>query len=120
MAFEATITMKDGTRILYDLKPRTKLGDVYPTKRVILFFDNGQVFTGYTNGLVDEDFEFGLKAQLNDNFSAVLPYDRLLGWAYEGDGRHKQSLWQRLRQYWGQHWWFWYFWAVLLIYVLSF
>ncbi|MBO5539622.1 MAG: hypothetical protein J5980_01605 [Muribaculaceae bacterium] len=113
--FDATITKSDGTRILYDLKSASKLGDVSPTKRVVLFFDNGEVFQGYTDGSVDEDFEFCLKASKDDKFSAALPLNRLMGWAYEDDGCHKHSLWYRLRTYWSKYWWFWIFWCLLLI-----
>lgn len=70
---------------------------------------------GYTDGMLDGEYDFGLKACLNDEFSAALPFDRLLGWAYESDGRHKQSSWRRLRTYWSKYWWFWIFWSLLLI-----
>lgn len=120
MAFEATITKTDGSQVKYDLRSRSNLADVDPTKIVVLFFDNGEVFKGYTDGTVDEDFEFCLKVRLDDKFSAALPFNRLMGWAYEDDGRYKQSLWHRLRKYWSHYWWFWIFWTVLLVYVLSF
>ena len=97
MAYEATITKSDGTQIKYDLKSRSNLGDVDHAKIVVLFFDNGKVFKGYIDGSVDGDYDFGLKACLNDKFTAALPFDRLLGWAYESDGRQKQSKWRRLR-----------------------
>lgn len=87
MAFEVTITKSDGTQIKYDLRSRSNLGDVDPTKIVVLIFDNGEVFKGYTDGSVDEDYDFGLKACLNDKFMVGLPFYRLLGWAYESDGR---------------------------------
>ena len=115
MAYEATITKSDGTQIKYDLKSRSNLGDVDPAKIVVLFFDNGEVFKGYTDGSVDGDYDFGLKACLNDKFTAALPFDRLLGWAYESDGRQKQSKWRRLRTEWSKYWWFWIFWSLLLI-----
>lgn len=115
MAFEAKITKTDGTQIIFDLRSRSYLGDVNPTKKVVLFFDSGEVFKGYTDGSVDEDFEFCLKARLDDKFSAALPFNRLMGWAYEDEGHHKLSLWNRLRKYWSQYWWFWIFWSLLLI-----
>lgn len=120
MAYEATIKKTDSSKIIYDLKSSQKLRNVNPDRKVVLFFDNGEVYQGYTDGSVDEDFEFCLKARLDDKFSAALPFNRLMGWAYEDEGRHKLSLWNRLRKYWSQYWWFWIFWTVLLIYVLSF
>ena len=97
MVFEATITKTDGSQVKYDLRSRSNLGDANPTKIVVLFFDNGDVYKGYTDGTVDEDFEFCLKVRLDDKFSAALPFNRLMGWAYEDDGCHKDApLWRRL------------------------
>lgn len=120
MVYEATITKSDSTQIKYDLKSRSNLADVDPTKKVVLFFNNGKVFKGFTDGGIDEDSNFCVRANTDDKFCAALPFDRLLGWAYEDEGRHKLSLWNKLRKYWSQYWWFWIFWTVYLIYVLSF
>lgn len=72
---------------------------------------------------IAEDNEFALKTSVNDKFFAALPANRLLGWAYESDGRIKLPLFKKLRKYWHQHLrpfkWFWIFWVALLIYVLS-
>ena len=123
MAYEVTITKTDGTKIHYDLTSRSALNSVDPTKKVVFFFDSGEVFTGFTDGSIDEDKEFALKTSVNDKFSAALPANRLLGWAYESDGRIKLPLFKKLRKYWHQHLrpfkWFWIFWVALLIYVLS-
>ena len=115
MAYKVTITKKDGSQIIYDLISSSKLKFVDPNRKVVVIFDSGKVFKGYTDGTVDEDFEFCLKVRLDDKFSAALPFNRLMGWAYEDEGRHKLSLWNRLRKYWSQYWWFWIFWSLLLI-----
>lgn len=114
MAYKVTITKKDGSQIIYDLISSSKLKFVDPDRKVVVIFDSGEVFKGYTDGMVDEDFEFALKVHLYDKFAAALPFDRLMGWAYEDDGRHKQSLWHRLRTYWSKYWCFWIFWSSLL------
>ena len=102
MAFQATITKTDGSKIIYDLKSSQKLRNVNPDRKVVLFFNNGEVYQGFTDGGIDEDSEFSVRAKLDDKFCAGLPFDRLLGWAYESDDRQKQSPWQRLRKYWSQ------------------
>ena len=115
MAYKVTITKKDGSQIIYDLISSSKLKFVDPSRKVLCFFDSGEIFKGCTDGSVDEDFEFSLKARLDDKFSAALPFDRLMGWAYESDGRQKQSSWRKLREYWSQYWWFWLIWCLLLV-----
>lgn len=118
MAYEVTITKKDGSQIIYDLITSSKLKFVDPTRKVVVFFDSGEVYKGFTDGGIDEDSEFCVRANPDDKFCAALPFDRLLGWAYEDEGRNKLSLWNKLRKYWSQYGWFWIFWTVLLIYVL--
>ena len=102
MAYKVTITKKDGSQIIYDLISSSKLKFVDQNRKVVLFFDNGEIFKGFTDGGIDEDSEFSVRANPDDKFCAALPFDRLLGWAYESDGRQKQSPWQRLRKYWSQ------------------
>lgn len=97
MAFQATITKTDGSEIIYDLKSSQKLRNVNPYRKVVLFFNNGEVYQGYTDGIVDEDSDFSLKAHREDKCSCGLPFGRLMGWAYEDDGCHKPApLWQRM------------------------
>lgn len=115
MAYKVTITKKDGSQIMYDLISSCKLKFVDPTRKVVLFFDSGEVYKGFTDGGIDEDSDFCVRAKPDDKFCAALPFDRLLGWAYESDGRQRQSSWRRLREYWNQYWWFWLIWCLLLI-----
>lgn len=102
MAYKVKITKKDGSQIIYDLISSSKLKFVDQNRKVVLFFDSGEIFKGFTDGGIDEDSEFCVRANPDDKFCAALPFDRLLGWAYESDGRQKQSARQRLRKYWGK------------------
>lgn len=98
MAFQATITKTDGSKIIYNLKSSQKLRNVNPDRKVVLFFNNGEVYQGYTDGIVDEDSDFSLKAHREDKCSYGLPFGRLMGWAYESDGKIKISWWARLKE----------------------
>lgn len=102
MAYEVTITKKDGSQIKYNLMSSSELKFVDKNRKVLLFFDSGEIYKGFTDGVIDEDSDLSVRANLDDKFCACLPFDRLLGWAYESDGRQKQSPWQRLRKYWNQ------------------
>ncbi|WP_336617874.1 hypothetical protein [Bacteroides acidifaciens] len=56
-------------------------------------FDNGQVYKGQTDGVVDEDGNFWLKTDrstISGMLGIGLPFGRLLGWAYINPKRAKK------------------------------
>lgn len=97
MALEVKITKKDGSQIIYDLITSSKLKFVDQNRKVVLLFDSGEIYKGFTDGVNDEESDFCVRTNPEDKICVALPFNRLLGWAYEDEGRHKLSLWNRLR-----------------------
>ena len=72
-----TVTFSDGSRRV--LKSPDKLQNIDKTREARFVMNNGQVFTGYCDGEVDEDGDFCLMRTIH---GIGLPFNRLMGWCY--------------------------------------
>ncbi|MBP3756266.1 MAG: hypothetical protein J6I61_03195 [Prevotella sp.] len=74
------VTLTDGSR--YSLRCSKELENVDPQRECIFVFDTGEVFSGQTDGEVDEDGDFCV-THPGKNIGEGLPFGRLIGWAYK-------------------------------------
>lgn len=74
------ITLTDGK--IYTLKEPETLGEIDSSRMALFVFNNGEVYSGQTNGEVDEDGDFCL-SRPDKKAHIGLPFNRLLGWAYK-------------------------------------
>ena len=71
-------TFSDGRR--RTLKSPDDLCKIDKNKEALFVFDNGQVFSGYSDGEVDEDGDFAVHKTIH---GIALPFNRLIGWCYD-------------------------------------
>lgn len=86
-----TVTFTDGKRRV--LKAPDQLAAIDARRAAYFLFDTGEVFKGMTDGNVDENGMFSLKADLSPTSgtqSIGLPFARLIGWAYVNPKRSKK------------------------------
>lgn len=62
-----------------------KIGGIDSNRTALFVFNNGQIYRGCTDGEVDDDGDFCLSKK-DTHHRIGLPFDRLLGWAYEKEG----------------------------------
>ena len=77
-----TATLRNGKTIT--LNNPDDIDTIAAQRGCLFFFDNGQVFHGFTDGEVDEDGDFCLTSgnEVKGMKGLALPFGRLLGWAY--------------------------------------
>lgn len=61
------------------------IGGIDSNRTALFVFNNGQIYRGCTDGEVDDDGDFCLSKK-DTHHRIGLPFDRLLGWAYEKEG----------------------------------
>lgn len=71
------VTFSDGSRRV--LKAPSELQNIDKNREAKFVMNNGQVFTGYCDGDVDEDGDFCIMRTI---LGIGLPFNRLLGWCY--------------------------------------
>lgn len=77
------ITLSNGRR--YTLRDPEDIGGIDSNRTALFVFNNGQIYRGCTDGEVDDDGDFCLSKK-DTHHRIGLPFDRLLGWAYEKEG----------------------------------
>lgn len=77
------ITLSNGQR--YTLRDPENIGGIDSNRTALFVFNNGQIYRGCTDGEVDDDGYFCLSKK-DTHHRIGLPFDRLLGWAYEKEG----------------------------------
>lgn len=77
-------TFADGRKRV--LKSPDELCKIDQKRRALFVFDNWQVYSGYSDGEVDEDGDFGVFCTIH---GIALPFNRLIGWCYENDKKGK-------------------------------
>ncbi len=73
-----TVTFKGGRRRV--LKSPSDFHAIDKHRKAMFVMDNWQVYTGYSDGEVDEEGDFGIFGTIH---GIALPFNRLLGWCYE-------------------------------------
>lgn len=74
------ITLSNGQR--YTLEDPETLGEIDSSRMALFVFNNGHIYSGYTDGEVDEEGDFCLSRK-DTHHHIGLPFDRLLGWVYK-------------------------------------
>lgn len=82
------ITLSNGER--YTLKCPEKIEEIDSDKNAIFVFDNMQIYIGKSDGVIDEngDATFCIEKE-KSRFGMCMPYDRLIGWAYDKSEKQK-------------------------------
>ena len=86
-----TVTFKDGKRRV--LHAPDTLPTIDGRRPAHFVFNNMQVYTGYSDGEIDEDGDFCVRASNSGpkGFAGIaLPVGRLIGWAYVNPKRAKR------------------------------
>lgn len=73
------IKLSNGQR--FTLRPPEDLNGIDCNRIAWFVFNNGQVYSGCTDGEVDEDGDFCL-SKPGEKHRMPMPFNRLLGWAY--------------------------------------
>lgn len=66
-------------------------------KSALFLFDGGEVFTGRSDGVTDEDGEFGIRLP-GKTYPSVFPVRRLIGWAYLKDNSKAETLLKSIKE----------------------
>lgn len=83
MITDIKITLTNGQK--YKLRTPDTLSKIEMTQTAIFIFDNMEVYTGCSDGEVDEDGDFCIFVP-GKNHGIGMPYKRLVGWAYKRKG----------------------------------
>lgn len=89
--YNVTVTFADGKR--RKLRSPEMLYCIDGRRTAYFVFDNLQVYKGQTDGEVDEEGDFCLRADpgINPGGAGIgLPFARLIGWAYVNPKRAKK------------------------------
>ena len=78
MSFKITATFKGGRRRV--LKSPNDFKTIDKKRKAMFVMDDWKVFTGYSDGEVDEEGDFGIFGTIH---GIALPFNRMLGWCYE-------------------------------------
>ena len=73
-----TATFKGGRRRV--LKSPEDFKTIDKNRKAMFVMDNWQVYTGYSDGEVDEESDFGIFGTIH---GIALPFNRMIGWCYE-------------------------------------
>ena len=77
------ITLTDGTK--YKMNMPETIKDIDDGKKALFMFDNCDLYSGYSDGLVDEEGDFAI-LKTPKGPGIAMPFDRLVGWAYKKGG----------------------------------
>lgn len=83
MITDIKITLTNGQK--YKLRTPDTLSKIEMNQTAIFMFDNMEVYTGCSDGEVDEDGDFCIFVP-GKNHGIGMPYKRLVGWAYKRKG----------------------------------
>ena len=83
MITDIKITLTNGQK--YKLRTPDTLSKIEMNQTAIFMFDNMKVYTGCSDGEVDEDGDFCIFVP-GKNHGIGMPYKRLVGWAYKRKG----------------------------------
>ena len=72
----------------YSLRKPDALSEIEKDRPAIFLFDNGDLYEGCSDGVIDEDGDFCLLKQ-GKYYGIALPAGRLVGWVYKKNKRRK-------------------------------
>lgn len=75
-----TITLTNGQK--YRLINTDSLSKIDSNRTAIFLFDNMNVYTGCSDGIIDEDGDFCIFNPVTKR-AIGMPFNRLVGWAYK-------------------------------------
>lgn len=76
------ITLTNGQK--YKLCSPETLAEIDSSRTALFLFDNAEVYSGCSDGEVDEDEDFCIFVP-GKNHGIGMPFRRLVGWAYKRD-----------------------------------
>lgn len=82
MKIEIKITLTNGQK--YKLRNPNSLSKIDSSRTAIFLFDDMKVYSGWSDGEVDEDEDFCIFVP-GKNHGIAMPYKRLIGWEYKRD-----------------------------------
>lgn len=83
MITDIKITLTNGQK--YKLRNPDTLSEIDKSRTAIFLFDNMKVYSGCSDGEVDDDGDFCVFVP-GKNHGIGMPYKRLVGWAYKRKG----------------------------------
>lgn len=84
MAIEnVKITLTNGQK--YKLRKPEELSEIDTERTALFVFDNLEVYSGQSDGEIDEDGDFCICLP-GKNYGIAMPFNRLVGWAYKRKG----------------------------------
>ena len=86
MSLKLTVTFKGGRRRV--LKSPEDFKSIDEQRKAMFVMDNWKVYTGYSDGEVDDEGDFG---EFGTIHGIALPFNRMLGWCYETTGRRTKK-----------------------------
>lgn len=76
------ITLTNGQK--YKLRNPNTLSKIDSSRTAIFLFDNMEVYSGHSDGMLDEGEDFCIFVP-GKNHGIAMPYKRLIGWEYKRD-----------------------------------
>lgn len=86
MGMKLTVTFKGGRRRV--LKSPEDFKTIDKKRKAMFVMDDWTVYTGYSDGEVDEEGDFGI---FGTTHGIALPFNRMLGWCYETVERNAKN-----------------------------
>ena len=77
------ITLTNGQK--YKLRNSDSLSEIDSSRTAIFLFDDMNVYTGSSDGIIDEDEDFCIFAP-GKKHGIGMPFNRLVGWQYKRKG----------------------------------
>ncbi len=78
MSMKSTVTFKGGRRRV--LKSPEDFKTIDKNRKAMFVMDDWKVYTGYSDGEVDEEGDFGIFGTIH---GIALPFNSMVGWCYE-------------------------------------
>lgn len=77
------ITLTNGQK--YNLRNPDSLSEIDSNRTAIFLFDDMNIYTGCSDGMLDEDEDFCIFVP-GKKYGISMPFRRLVGWAYKRKG----------------------------------
>lgn len=71
-----------GKQITFDTDSKEKLSKIDKNREAYFLFNSFEIFSGFSDGKVDEDGDFIIK-KAGSILNPAFPYKRLMGWKYK-------------------------------------
>lgn len=83
MITSVEITLTNGQK--YKLRNPDSLSEIDSNRTAIFLFDDMNIYTGYSDGMLDKDEDFCIFVP-GKKYGIAMPFRRFVGWAYKRKG----------------------------------